>query len=202
MKTVTIEKTVYEFSELSDKAKQKALQDHCEHGMDHDWYDFVYEDAKEIANLMGIDIDKIYFSGFWSQGDGAMFEGGYGYKKNSVNAVKEYAPQDTELHDIAQTLANVQRKYFYRLSASVKHHGYYHHERSNIITIEYDDSYDYRNVDEKDEDAIAECLRDFMKWIYRQLEKEYEYLTSEEYFKELCEVNEYNFYENGKMANL
>ena len=195
MKTVTIEKEVYEFNELSDSAKQQAI---TEYAIDYDWHDFVYEDAKTIGALMGIDITNIYFSGFCSQGDGACFEGGYGYKKNSVNAVKEYAP---ELHDIAQTLFNIQKRNFFQLYAGIKHSGFYYHEFCTIIDVERD-SYYGQDVSENDEKDLQEALRDFMKWIYKQLENEHDYLTSEEYFSELCQANEWNFYETGEMANL
>ena len=61
MKTKTI--TVYEFDDLSDSAKEKAIEN-VRHGgyMDYEWYDCVYEDAKEIGKILGIDIDNIYFS--------------------------------------------------------------------------------------------------------------------------------------------
>jgi hypothetical protein len=39
--------------------------------MDYEWYTSVYDDATEIARLMGIEIKDIGFSGFSSQGDGA-----------------------------------------------------------------------------------------------------------------------------------
>lgn len=47
---------LYKFSELSDKAKQRAL-DHCRYwNVDHDWWDLTYEDAKTIGlELTGFD---------------------------------------------------------------------------------------------------------------------------------------------------
>lgn len=96
-----IETKGYTFNELSEEAKEKARE----------WYrkveDFsfyaetVIDDAKTIAKLMGININNVYYSGFWSQGHGACFEGTYTYKAGSVKALKDYAPLDTELHAIA-----------------------------------------------------------------------------------------------------
>jgi hypothetical protein len=39
-----------------------------------------------------------------------------------------------------------------------------------------------------------------MKWLYRSLESSYNYLISEEAIKETIIANEYDFYENGKIA--
>jgi hypothetical protein len=188
-----METTVYQFDELNEDAKEKAREWWREGGMDYEWYDAVYEDAKAIGELMGIEIDKIYFSGFSSQGDGACFEGSYAYAKSSVKAVIEYAPQDSELHRIVKALAAIQKLNFYQLTATVKHSGHYYHEFcTNIDAQRADDSFATEGLDE-----LKELLRDFMHWIYRQLETEYDYLNSDEQVDETIRINEYTFTEDG-----
>lgn len=49
----TIETVVYEFSELSDKAKQKAIDACRDWNVDHDWWDFMYDDCKNIGVKIG-----------------------------------------------------------------------------------------------------------------------------------------------------
>lgn len=196
MKTITKKIKVYNFNELSQDAKERALSDYIQNGMDYEWYDFIVDDAKEIGNIIGIDIDNVYFSGFYSQGDGACFTGKYQYKKDYVKKLKEYAPKDGELHRIAEELFKIQKKNFYQVMAWVNHRGHYYHEMCTDISVERND---YAQFD--DGEDIKELLRDFMRWIYKSLEKEYDYLTSEECFAENCEANEYTFLENGKMAN-
>lgn len=195
MRTETTTKTYYQFNELSDEAKQKALECLNDLNVDHDWWDFVYDDAKEIGKLLGIDIEDIYFSGFWSQGDGAQFVGSYCYERESVKKVRAYAPKDAELHEIAQGLYEVQRRHFYKLQARVDHYGHYHHEMSTDIDVLYGDVVLPSN-DGVTED-VTDCLRDFMRWIYRRLKEEYYYLTSEEAIIESIEANEYEFDEQG-----
>lgn len=182
----------YKYSELSESAKEKALQGMYDINTDNEWYDFVYDDAKAIGALMGIDIDKIYFSGFSSQGDGACFEGSYAYKKGSIKAVRQYAPQDAEILRIAKALADIQKRHFYRLSATVKQSGHYSHEYCTSIEL----NEDYCFSDETN-DAIEELLRDFMRWIYKQLNAQYDYLTSRKAIEETIEANDYDFTENG-----
>lgn len=85
-----IETTVYRLDELSDTAKDKARAWYREGGFDYEWYDAVYEDFQRIAEILGIDFriravrlmgggtrrdPCIWFRGFWSQGDGACWEG-------------------------------------------------------------------------------------------------------------------------------
>lgn len=41
--------TVYEFEELSDKAKEKARDWYRQFALDDEWWEYVYEDAKEVG---------------------------------------------------------------------------------------------------------------------------------------------------------
>ncbi len=193
MRTITTVKEAYQFNELSDEAKEKARDWYKEGALDYEWYDGVYEDATTIGELMGITIDKIYFSGFYSQGDGAMFEGSYRYEKNGVQKVKDYAPKDKELHRIAQTLQDIQKKHFYKLSANVSHRGHYYHENCTEFNVYKDGNYLYSQSEQDAEEEIIEALKDLMRWIYKTLESEYDYLLSDESVDETIMSNEYDF---------
>jgi len=141
----TVETTVYQFDELSDKAKEKAREWFREASAHDEFWEFVYEDAATIAELMGINLRQkpvklmgggtrydpcIWFSGFWSQGDGACFEGSWEWRENAGAKVREHAPQDTELHRIADELAG-----YKGMSASVKHSGHYYHSGCMDIDV-------------------------------------------------------------------
>jgi hypothetical protein len=194
-KKITVVYEGYPFAELDEHAKDRVRSWYAE-GM-YDWDEFVKEDFAEIANILGVIVKNIYYSGFWSQGDGAMFEGTYYYAKGSAKKIREYAPEDTALHEIADTLAALQKPYFYGLSATVTHYGRYYHSLSNIIEVECDDP--YRDIDRGTEDGIKEALRDLMHWLYRSLENEYEFQTSDEVIADSCEANEWYFTEYGKL---
>lgn len=201
MQVITETKTVYNYEELSEAGKHKALQDHidCDDGF---FADCVIEDAKEIAALMGWEIEKIYYSGFWSQGDGACFEGIMRYAKGCTKTVKSYATRDAELHRIAQAWQDLQRKNFYSLRASVKHRGMYYHEFCTVFDCEDTrENHGYLENPETEKEII-EIARDFMRWVYKQLQDAYEYETSEENFAELCKANDYTFLECGTMHNI
>lgn len=192
-----IETKAFQYDELTDAAKQVARDWFkgiaCQGS---DWYESTYDDAKQAAKIIGLDIDKIYFSGFSSQGDGACFEGSYRYAPGAVKAIKAYAPQDVELHRIAKALQAEQRRNFYQLRASTKHRGHYYHAYCMAVSVE-DVRDNYGNCSDDAESEITELLRDFANWIYKQLEKEYEYQTSDENAEEMILANEYEFDENG-----
>ena len=198
---------LFKYEELDDTAKDKAkdwyrqfvFADSC------DW-EFVFEGAVQAANILGIDIDHrrgsrepaIYFSGFWSQGDGACFEGSYRYAKGATKKIREYAPQDTELHRIADELQDIQRRNFYKLYASIEHRGRYYHSSCTSVSVEHKAD-PYRDIGDT-EDDITQLMRDFADWIYGQLEKEYEDQCSDNVVEESIIANEYEFYGDGRRA--
>lgn len=192
-----IETKAYQLHELSSGAQEKAIDNFRNHEgyLDYGWWDFVYEDAKIIASLFGLEIDKIYFSGFYSQGDGACFEGNYYYKVGGLKAVEEYAPTDMELYGIVKGLQDIQRRYFYGLTANTKHRGYYYHSGCMNVRVYQNDGMDYANIDVERE--ITDLLRQFADWIYKQLEDAHDYLMSDEGVRATIELNEYEFDEEG-----
>lgn len=221
-RTFTEEKTVYKFAELSAEAQERALayfrESACE---DSWWYESVYSDCAEIFDRLGIVSERveswrnismgksgkrnvkpdIYFSGFWSQGDGASFVGSWHYKRGMLKAIRAYAPNDSELLAIASDLQEVQRKNFYRLTASISrtsHH--YCHENTVAIDCEIDSPHGNREASESTENDTAQAMRRLMRWIYRALESEYDFQTSDSTIKENIDANEYEFDESGRLA--
>lgn len=202
----TEEVSIYTFEELSDKAKVRAREWYREGALDYDWWDGIYDDASRIFAILGIDSQKpvklmngstrydpaIWFSGFWSQGDGACFTGSYAYAKASARAIARYAPQNMVLQRIGRDLMNVQKRNRYGITANITKTGLYEHEHSVSIDV------DGCNAD--DQKAVAELLRDLMRWIYRALEKEHEYLMSDECVDETIVSNEYEFTADGAPA--
>ncbi|ADO44175.1 hypothetical protein [Ketogulonicigenium vulgare] len=207
-----IETTVYRLDELSDGAKDKARAWYREGGFDYGWYDAVYEDFQRIAEILGLNLKTrtvrlmgggtrqepcIWFRGFSSQGDGACFESWYSYRKHAPRLIREYAPQNTELHRIADALQAIQRRNFYQLRADASHRGHYYHEYCMSISVERD-SPTWQDMTEDAEETIVEALRDLARWLYRQLYREYDYLSSDEVVDETIAANEYTFTEAGR----
>lgn len=207
-----IETTVYRLDELSEAAKEKARAWYREGGFDYDWYDAVYEDFQSIAEILGIRFRTrtvrlmgggtrqdpcIWFRGFWSQGDGACYEGVWRHAQRAAARLRAYAPQDAMLHGIADRLQAIQRRNFFQLRAEITHHGHYSHEYSMRISVERDSPVG-QDMTPDAEDIVTEALRDLARWLYRQLEREYDYLTSDEAVDESLRANDYTFTEAGR----
>lgn len=210
-----ITSTVYKFDELSDRAKERARDWWRElESQDSDW-SCMYDDFEQVAKIIGITFDtrpvklmgggtryesKIYWSGFSSQGDGACFEGSYEYNLDCARKIRQYAPQDEKLHAIADGLVAIQRKYFYKLQAKITHRGNYYHAYSMDVEVYRDGASSNYTSEEDACDTITELMRDFANWMYRHLEKEYEYRMSDENVDESIRANEYEFDEQGNRA--
>jgi len=55
----TVRTKVYQFSELSEQAKQKAIEVCADYNVSYDWWQFTYEDAANIGlKITGFDIDR------------------------------------------------------------------------------------------------------------------------------------------------
>ena len=197
METITI--STYTFSELSDKAKDKALQ--CYHSTymsgEH-WHGFIIEDAKEVGKILGFDVRDVHFSGFWSQGDGASWTGGYEYVKGAPAAVASYTGNDAELIRIANGLQDIQRRHFYKLVASVSRAGYYSHSHTMRANVE-DCTDPCRDVSDA-EKALLELFRDFADWIYNNLREEHEFMTSDSVITEAFDANSVTFDADGNIV--
>lgn len=212
----TIEKTEFLFSELSDKARQKARDNFL--STDYPWYEwwgFVFDDAIAVGRLMGIEIDSnarkttsgktihepvIYFSGFSSQGDGAKFGAEYRFEPDGLDEVTAYCGgKDEELIRIARELTVMQaaQKFaglgYFRANVGTGN-SRYSHPASMTVSI-HDLGSD--EVGEPDEEQFTKLMRDFADWIYGQLEEQYDYLTSEECVDEELSRDDMLFDEDG-----
>ena len=207
-----VETTVFTIDELSDAAKESARIWYRDQGLHDEWYDFVYEDFGTICGILGVtlatspvrlygggtrDKPQIYWSGFSFQGDGASYAGNYSHAKGAAKSIRAHAPQDTQLHRIADELQALQRKNFWQLNATVLQRGRYCHEYTMAIEVERD-SPTWQPPTDDAEDTVIEALRDLARWLYRQLRSEYEHQTSDDAVDEIVGINEWTFTADGK----
>ena len=199
------------YKELSDTAKEQAFKRHVEYAQSNDyyWWESIQEYWVEKLEGLGIytDTNKMHFSGFGSQGDGACFTGSINLKefleahpdlkKEHVNLYMAVVPFDTrgaacEYYDLELT-----------------RHGStnYNHEKSvhlgswdlNILPeLDDEEGEDYeRLIIDAEADIEWQC-REYMKEIYRDLEKEHEYRQSMECFLDSVDYQDFN--EDGELA--
>ena len=207
-----VKTTVYQIHELDAGAKDVARAWYRSVAFVDDWHEFVIEDFCAICAILGVDLKTravrlmgggtlqepcVWFSGFWSQGDGACFEGRYTHRRGAAKTIRRYVPQDGELHRIADALQATQARNFYQLAARIRHHGRYSHEYSMAIDVERN-SPNVRAISADAENALIEALRDLARWLYRQLEREYLFQSSDESVDEAIAANGYSFTQIGR----
>ena len=204
MPSVMIKETeVFTFDELSDSAKEKArARDWWKSsGLDYDWWECVCDQYTTACKLFGLDISRIMFSGFWSQGDGAAFAGTYSYKKGALQALKKEFPQWVEIHDICKRLTQMQKPNFYGVNVDISQNGRYCHEMSMrfSVSVYIEGQGERYDIPQGMGEEVADIFRDLARDIYKNLEAEYDYLTSDERVDEMILGNEYLFTENGEI---
>ncbi len=211
-------KTEFSFDELDERAKQKAREAYTSGDYPgYEWWDYTYEDAVSMGALIGINIDhrsrktmsgkiirepEIQFSGFCSQGDGACFSGDYRFVPDAVKNIESEC-NDKELLRIATQLTMLQltRRLtgLAYLSATITTSGNYSHSGSMNVNVNSEDNDDeHSNISEDVEEDTERLLKGFADWIYKNLEAEYDYLTSDEYVDE--RLAEESFDEEGSVV--
>lgn len=178
MKTKTI--NLYSFDELSDKAKQKALENLYDINVDYDWWQYTYEDAERVGlRINGFDLDR----GSYCEGD--FLEDA---KTVAELILKEHGEQCETYKTAKEFLSNY--------LPVLKELEVYQAEDENELNQDLIDS-----LDEKCCDLIDEFEKSIFEDYRIILQNEYEYLISEEAIKETIERNEYTFTEDGKLCN-
>jgi hypothetical protein len=172
------------------------IEKHRDINTEHfDWWDCVYETFYWDMAKVGIHVSDRRFSGFWSQGDGASFTG-------SISDSKAFM----ETHDLTETYPTVMRYINKGGDVSIRiERTSHHYVHENTVSAEIRDPYytSFRTLLPSDdggirdavishwdtlldkeidelESHVTEIIRDYCVDLYRRLEKEYDYLTSDE----------------------
>lgn len=210
MKTVSV--NIYQFSELSEESKEKARAWYrsCSDSSD---LDSVVDDFVSIAELIGLELStrpvklmngksreepEIYYSVGYCQSDYAAFSGTWKYKKGCLQAVKDYAPKDSELINIVSEWCAIQKTNFYRLRAICSERLV--NQYVNEVLKGYSSRYDEEAVNRETEREAENLVDRLASWLYDQLRNEVDYQSSDEYVDDCITANEYDFLENGERA--
>lgn len=202
MQVKSVEYEVFTFADVMADVnlKSKVLEKYRDINVDYEWWQWTEDEFHEILKIIGFWNIESNFSGFGSQGDGASFSGKYSYEKGCLAKIKAEYPDDTNLHDIVWRLVREQKLLAYKYRCVIKTRGNYCHEYT--MSIETDSDYATEAFYDKliaAEDEFLDIFRDLAKYYYRRLEREHEYLTSDEVVLECLKGNGYEFKSNGSI---
>ena len=193
MKTVTVQELL-----ILDKARfDTAYYKWAETAADYKWWEFVYDAFKEKCEALRIFVHDITFRGFCSQGDGAAFGG-----RVDLTALMEREGLDVQYPALYIGVKNdgsyVRIAFNGNNMRSATYEMYANGTSPDGVFSGLDDEAWEALIAEQDtaaglEDlALAECQK-LADQLYRDLEAEYEHMTSKESFIESCECNDVTF---------
>jgi hypothetical protein len=177
---ISIEKEVGKFEDFSPKEQAKIIDNYRDINVDHDWYDTEIEDFKNLLEILGFYNVDIQFSGFASQGDGASFTGRFTPAK--TQELKKRAKK------LKSEAPNVPLYNYTDMKFSEEEL-----EDERVEVERLSSRYSHENTISSDNDDLKEFAKNFSRYIYRQLEAQYDYLTCDDAIKETLEANDYDF---------
>ncbi len=218
---VLLQTSAYSLNELPKNVQTRVLEKYRALPVHEDWFQSTYEWADQAAQILGIAINRkriskhfvdttpaIYFTGFASQGDGACFEGHFSSPGDSAQITRNiarFSPSDVDLLNIAKRIQHLLLCTDDQLTATLTHCGGSHTYPMMIdvgaeLTFETDDTITAISAPNSIETELRDVLHHFMNWIYRQLEQEFEHLTSDNQVFKAINCGGFLFTEFGEPA--
>ena len=187
-----VETKVYTFEELAENSQQIAIDNHRDVNTYDGWWEPIFEGITEEAEQAGFHVGNIYFSGFWSQGDGAMFE----YTTLGDTLLNKFVDQ----LDLSPMRKSWLRSQTFAQSEG-NHRGHYYHESCCSHNVDFEPNFStYGNfwewigsfADQYEEFVIAEYKK-LCGELYSRLSTYNDELTSDEEVAETIIMNEWEF---------
>lgn len=192
MREVTTVTKLYEIDELSEESQKKALDNLRDINVDYEgWHDWLIDDFKTDLESKGYSNIEVFYSGFWSQGDGASFTA-------NVDIEKWIQMQKGDYKNLLRDLKNGACP-----NIVIKKQGNYEHSNTMYIDSETggvdDDALDEFTKLETD---VLEYSKGLADKFYKNLESAYEDLRDDEQVKETIYANECEFTSDGVLTRL
>lgn len=192
------------FDALPESIKARILEKYRYWHVEHtDWWDGVYEGFTMDMRDLGIRVDDMYFTGFWSQGDGACFDGRVDDWELFLKSVGYDCP----------ALIKLATDYWH---FRCEHRGRYNSVSYDVDTPMPDDVEDKnfagwhcpygddlddirvatwmtllcQHTDKDFEQEFRDAFQSHMDDLYDRLESEYEHLTSDEVILDSLDAND------------
>lgn len=170
MKTVTIE--IFTFDELSEAAKQKAIQKHSDINVCDEWYDGICDDAKNIGlKITSFDLDRNRYA------KGEFLLSAAEVAQNILSNHGEMC----ETYKTAQNFLNEWQPIF------------------NEYMDEQSEKYESREAEDEMQDIEQDFLNSLLEDYSIILQNESDYLQSDEAIIETLIANDYEYEEDGTL---
>jgi len=186
MKTITKEYNVYTFNELTQEAKDKALQNNNNDMIEYSWWDDAIKTLEEWCKF------------FWGTFDYRQIDWLESYRNEYSVIIPYYIEEESEddLKKYIMKQVNYgSAKYRKTWETSLYWCILTWYCLDDDFMIPINDFIEWR----VQYDTLEEILLDCVSKVLKSAKNDYEYTLWEEYFTEECEANEYTFLEDGTL---
>lgn len=174
MKTIKVK--LYLFSELSDKAKQNALDSNRDISVEHDWWSYIYDDANDVyLKITSFCLDR---------NRNAKGE----FARNAIDTANQIKLSHGENCETFKTASRFLVEYDELVGK--------HSDGVKTDVVDEGNEYDF---DQEADELESEFLKSILEDYSIILQKEYEHLMSDEAVGETLQINEYDFTIDGKI---
>ena len=169
----TIEVKIFKFNELNEEAKQNAISNLYNINIDHNWWEFIYEDAKNIGlKITSFNLDRNRYA----KGEFIL-----NAPEVAQNILSNHG-KECETYKTAESFLEVWQPIF---------NAYMDEESEKYESSESEDE-----MQELEDDFLNSLLDDYSII----LQNACDYLQSDESIIDTIEANDYEFTEDGEMA--
>ena len=170
----TIRTKVYQFSELSEQAKQKAVENMYDINISHEWWEYTYEDAANVGlKITAFDTGRSDYC------DIEFIED----SNHTMETILKEHGEDCSTYKTALNFKKEWAELVEKYSDGV-----------NKDKVSEDNEYEFDNeADELEKEFLKSLGEDYLT----MLRNDYEYQTSEEAIIDTIEANEYEFTKEG-----
>lgn len=207
MKTIVTAQDIYDYRDLDKDIQENVLHDLWDINVDSQWWhEHIVEHWEERLNKIGFYNPKVYFSGFYSQGDGACFSAGI---EITVDLFEQFVKQ---LHDkeLLKMISKHKNWFFDFLTENCNFNiektdlaNRYSHKKTRYIAGHIENDTIKSGYLEQCFDQFLAFIEDvrleMCQEIYSELQQEYKDLTSDAAIIETIDGNEYQFAANGRI---
>lgn len=172
----TIEVNLYQFEELSNEAKENAIEKNRIMNVEHDWWDCTYESMKEVG--VKINSFDIYYRNI----------------NITIEDSEHTASKTIEYYGEGMEVVKISKRFIADRDALIKKLGEGNDIDGYSVKEEFIDEYD-EEIEYLEEEYRKEMAEEILTW----LRDEYEYLQTDEAVAETLIANDYEFTEEGEI---
>lgn len=169
-----IEVKLYQFEELSNEAKENAIEKNRIMNVEYDWWDCTYEGMKEVG--VKINSFDIYYRNI----------------NITIEDSEHTASKTIEYYGEGMEVVKISKRFIADRDALIKKLGEGNDIAGYSVKEEFIDEYD-EEIEYLEEEYRKEMAEEILTW----LRDEYEYLQTDEAVSETLIANDYEFTEEG-----